>query len=501
MAGAAAAAAAAAAVALALAAEDVAMHSILEFCEFDVVAEQNSIMADGFGSYKEMLSLTEKDIEALAKEFSARTVLNGKIHFRMKRTNNLKAAIHWAQDFRRIGRETILDPAIDEATFLTQIQTAKERATIRENMEESDGLTKASDPGKLKKLKDWTAWSRGLQNYLSTILGQQGVPLSCVIREETDPDYDLEQEVDYDFEQLCVNCAPLTGQVFRADARKVHQLIHGFVQGESSETWTKPSKSMKNGRIDYQALLAHYGGEGSKSVRIQEAEALRATLSYKNERAMTFEKFLTQMQAMFAGFESMGEVMTDAQKIRLLFAKVNCPTLTHVKNALQVNVNLDEDDKVTYDFIANSFSAAAGGSAEPSNRQASGVEVKGSAPTSGVRNQDGSIFIGCYPNWNDILKPDRALVHEERKKLGVSQGKDKARRKTSEVKTKKTAVNTLKRQVSALKVQFKSLAKSKKEASSDEDADEDDGVQTDAGNKFGGRSSKKQAKKKKGDKK
>ena len=159
-------------------------------------------------------------MEAIAKELGSRTGARGRTRFNNRRTNCLKATIHWAQDFRRISRAVLLDPAvIDEATFKAQIETAKQRAAIRENLEESDGLTKAADPGKFKKQKEWIAWSRGLKNYLSAILGQDGVPLSCVICDEVEPDCDLEQEDNCDFEQLRINCAPLSGLFFETDPR------------------------------------------------------------------------------------------------------------------------------------------------------------------------------------------------------------------------------------------------------------------------------------------
>ena len=160
--------------------------------------------------------------------------------------------------------------------------------------------------------------------------------------------------------------------------RRADELVPDVDIGETSETWIKPKKKRQNGRLDFKALQAHYGGEGNKSVRIKEAEVLRNTLSYKNERTMSFEKFLTNMQAMFTGFEDNNEVLTNSQKVRLLFQKVQCSTLTQVKSALQVQSNLDiEGDTVTYDFIANSLAAEA--AAMPDyvpNRQASGVESK-----------------------------------------------------------------------------------------------------------------------------
>jgi hypothetical protein len=286
-----------------------------------------SIAQDGFESFEDIMSLSEKDVSSLAKGFAERTVASGKIVFGLRQTNLLRATVHWAQDFRRISRGPTLDGIGAMPDFKAAIETAKQRAQIRKhNAEESDSLSTASHTGKLKRQKDWLVWSRSLTNYLSTILGQDGLPLSYIIRENDEPDYDEEDKEDFDFEQLSIKCAPLVGVFYKTDARKVHQLIHGFMQGETAETWIKPKEKRQNGRLEFRALQAHYGGEGNKSVRIKEAEVLRNLLHYKNERAMSFEKFPTNMQAMFTVFEDNDELLTDAQKIRLLFQKVQSPS-------------------------------------------------------------------------------------------------------------------------------------------------------------------------------
>ena len=59
-------------------------------------------------------------------------------------------------------------------------------------------------------------------------------------------------------------------------------------------------------------------------------------LIYKNERAVSFENFLTNMQTMFTGFSENGEILNDLQKIRLLFQKFQNPILTQIKASLQV---------------------------------------------------------------------------------------------------------------------------------------------------------------------
>ncbi len=368
--------------------------------------------------------------------------------------------------------------AADADGFKNVLETAKQRAQIRKHdAEESDGVGKATDPGKLKRQKDWTAWSRSLNNYLSTMLGHEGVPLNYIIRTNEQPDCALENQADCDFEQLAVNCAPLTGQVFKTDAHRVHQLIHGFVQNESAETWIKPRERRRNGRLDYQALLAHHGGEGNQSARIKEAENLRKTFIYKNERAMSLEKFLTNMQSMFTGFDDSSETLTNGQKTRLSFEKVQATDLQGAKSALQISFDQDvAGAAVTCDFIANSLSAAAASAPENSTRQASGVERQGGAeaPKTGVKLPDGSVHGGHCDNWNALSEGEKQQVFAERKRQGTSsKRKDQGgKSKASAVKTKKKTLEKLTRKVAALESKQKNLKK-KKVAFVDSDDDDD----------------------------
>jgi hypothetical protein len=136
-------------------AEAVAIRTILTYCGFETDVHQNSIAEDGFESYADLLSLTVKDVTSLAKGFGERTTAQGRINFGKRRTNYLKATLHWAQDFRRISRDVTLDDLYDITDFREQIETARQTALIRShNAAESDGLSKAADPGKLKRQKE-----------------------------------------------------------------------------------------------------------------------------------------------------------------------------------------------------------------------------------------------------------------------------------------------------------------------------------------------------------
>jgi hypothetical protein len=200
---------------------------------------------------------------------------------------------------------------------------------------------------------------------------------------------------------------------------------------------------------------------------------------------MSFEKFLTNMQAMFTGIEDNDEILTEAQKIRLLFQKVQSPSLIQVKNALQVLYDLDQDQVVTYNFAAE----AANLPEHVPNRQASSLDSRGghggSAPESGIKGPDGVIFTGFYKNFQQLSDEDKQAIFDERKRLNIVPKRSRGSSRpcsTSSVKSKKKTLAKMTREIASLKV--------KKGASSNE-ADE---TPDNAGDQFGGRKSKKSKK-------
>jgi hypothetical protein len=159
---------------------------------------------------------------------------------------------------------------------------------------------------------------------LSTIPGVNGVPLSYVIRENEQ----LEDSAAYkSFNECAIASAPSTGASFQADAaRKVHQLINCFLQTETAEQWVKPHVRKQNGRIDFKALRAHYSREGNTSRRIADAERIRDTLHYKNDRAMQFSAFPQQdSENVLNIYEEEDESMAEQAKVRMLLSKVEHP--------------------------------------------------------------------------------------------------------------------------------------------------------------------------------
>ena len=475
------------------------MDTVLTWIGFDQQATRDRIREEGFGNFTDLMSTKEKDIHSLAESYGRRTVADGRVIFGLRRIRHLIGLIHWVQDFRRVGKEPTIAGFVNAARFRVALEEAFDRADVRKiEADQSDTLSKAADPGKLKDERKWPEWEPSFVNYMSTIPGVTGVPLSYVIRELETPTPDEEYG---SFNERSIACAPLSGHFFQADARKVHQLIKSFLQAETAEQWVRPHLKAQNGRRDMKALRDHYTGEGNTSRRIAVAERLRDSLHYKNEKLMQFSSFLAKMQTMFNIFEEEKEIMSEQAKVRILLKKVEHPELRSAVNALRIRATMDG---LTFTECANHLSgmvaelpdyqSARKVSATDSKNVAArrirggGADKSKSDPGSkrkGIHMPDGSIWTGYYSDWEKMSDTDKQTVMETRKKnkaRGLTPGK------------KASGGNDLKAQFAAMKRTLAAMQtkKTSKEKGGDDDSDSD--IAEHAGDAFGGRRSKKQKK-------
>ena len=113
-----------------------------------------------------------------------------------------------------------MDIVVDSPTMLSPGSTASktfnvetmniahDRAEFCMNFAgQTDDVSKATDPGKLKDSNPWEVWSTSFANLLSVIPATSGVPLSYVIREVAEP---VHSQIIYgDFMEECVACHTL----------------------------------------------------------------------------------------------------------------------------------------------------------------------------------------------------------------------------------------------------------------------------------------------------
>lgn len=473
------------------------MDTVLDWIGFNLPATRDRIRAEGFEGLEDLIGMKEKDIRDLSESYGRRTIADGRAIFGIRRIRYLIGLIHWVQDFGRIGQEPSLDGIDNAADFRIALDVASYRADVRKiEKDQADTVSKAADPGKLKDERKWPEWEPAFMNYLSTIPGVSGVPLSYVVREKEHDELDAEYG---SFNEQAVACAPLEGPTFQADARKVHQLIKSFLQTETAEQWIKPIAKRQSGREDMQALRNHYSGEGKTSRRIAVAERLRDSLHYKNEKSLAFSTFLDKLQKMFNIFEEEDEAITEQAKVRMLLKKVEHPQLQDAVGALRVRAQMDG---TTFTECANHLAAIVSEIPDYSTpRKVSAAErkvavqhIRGgngkgkanalAASRKGIKMPDGSIWTGYYSDWEKLSVSDKQTVMDTRKKdkaKGITPGKP---RQTSDVKS----------QIAELK---RTIAQMKSKSSKDDDSADSDSseVPDNAGDAFGGRQQKKKQKK------
>ena len=331
--------------------------------------------------------------------------------------------------------------------------------------------------------------------------------LSYVVREKDTPDEEVAVEYE-SFNEQAVACAPLTGTVFQADSRKVHQLLKSFLQAETAEQWIKPIERKLNGRQDMIVLRNHYAGEGNTSRRIAMAERIRDSLHYKNERAMPFSGFLDKLQKMFNIFEELGEPVQEQAKIRILLAKIEHPQLLSCVENLNIRVSLDGNATFTQcaNFLASQVSKlpdqpqsarkVSSASTDRAKGEIKRIRGGGAADASkrnGIYMPDGSIWTGYYSDWAEMSKADRQTVMDTRVK---NKGKSPAKKAGSSGAKHKAKDVGHKAQLAALKRQIAALT-AKAAGKKDEHNDDDDassGTLDNAGDCFGGRHRKQKQK-------
>ena len=471
--------------------EEEMLLQILHWIGFRSAVQKNALSQDAFESFDFLKVLTEKDITAMASDFSSRTVANGRINFGTMRTKRLKALIHWIQDFYRVSCVPSI-VGLSEISFKAELETALTRNEIRKNQRElTKTATDAASPGPLESEKQWKEWSEKFINYLGLHLGVSGVPLSSVVRENQAPALDKDFS---DFISKTVACAPLEGEFFDADKLAVFNMIVSFTTGQPSGDWIKATLKYSDGRKSFMALSDHFAGEGNATRNMAEATRLRDSLHYKSERAMPFETFLTKCQKMHNIFEEEDEPMCDAAKTRFLFEKVQHPELKSAIEALKAQQT--SGNVITYTMAANHLATAVSQLPEviARNRSISALGTngasKGQENGEGIYNADGSIKTGFISNWNSLSKADKNKVFAERKRTkgkipgtNANDGKNKDSLPpavTNRIKQLVEQSKKYKRQVQALK--------RTKPGDTNNDASDED---LDAGDQFGGKVTKK----------
>ena len=243
----------------------------------------------------------------------------------------IKAFCQWAKDQLRTGMDPSSTPfPVDRSRELmaraeTHDQFVKNHSSARS----------ATSPKDFDKGIKWEDWSPTFMNYLNSIPGRDGIPLSYIIRDNDAQDHTPNTNFLDDY----VMGAPLIGVSYEMDARKVHAFIQARIMGnDEAEAAIKPHETSNDGRKDWKALKEQYEGSGVYAFDITKAEEDLHSMIYTGEKRPTmywtlFETRLNRAFHMLAKVE--GVAYSDAMKLRKLLKNVQCDWLQGQKNTVK----------------------------------------------------------------------------------------------------------------------------------------------------------------------
>ena len=468
--------------------DEAAMIQILHWIGIINPEHRATIIQDCFANFRDLVRLDERNINNMIKELSSRTQADGRINLGTKKSKLMMGLLHWAKDFGRVSERPTIS-GLNQDDFLSQLEVAIERADYRSRAaDQLSTRAKESDPGPLKSEKEWKDWEQKFTNYAGCHFGSAGVPLSYVIRKNDEPS---PSDKSLKFVARTIASAPLSGTAYEHDSLQVHEMLVNFTTGQPSHAWIKSVEKFEDGRRSMKALREHFEGKGNATRNLAEANRLRESLHYKNERSLSFEKFLSMMQEMFNIYSKEDQELSEKAKIDLLFAKVQHQGLQAAIEALRTKEV--EGIELTYTAAANHLATTVARlSAITGGRNVSAVGVN-SGGGNGIYNADGSIKTGHISNWRSLSEEDRSKVFEERKRLGV--GKKKGGGKSGGGGNDQQAANTLKQLRQQNKKQRRKIKALMKKSPDDDGSDSDDeDTAQDAGDQFGGKNSKKKLK-------
>ena len=286
-------------------------------------------------TYESMKDKTFAELDADFKSYSDLTAIQGQIRLLPGVKRNIKSLIQWVQDQFRTG----LNPQdnvfpIADVTLLLRRQKSHALFIMKSKI-----IVDSAKPTKYSDSTKWDDWNPTFVNFLRSIPGRDGVPLSYVTRKNATPD----PTPHLDFLDDYVAMAPLSGESFVVDSAEVHTYLTSFTSGNSTaEAKMKPHSLENNGRLDYTALANHYEGVGINSIDILRADEILDKLFYQGEKKphMWWEQFEIDLDFAFNAYSrSEGrDIHSESMRLRILTKKVNADFLATSKAAIMTQM-------------------------------------------------------------------------------------------------------------------------------------------------------------------
>ena len=418
---------------------------ILTWCGIAIAGARNGLQEDmlsqpeGIGHLNDE---TAKGIQAACQEYSKRPTVGQRFIVNRVQQKRLIALMCWVKDRVRLNEEASFVSTTTRDEFRNEIAAALEREKMRADMKtKGEALNSTNFQVKLESASQWDRWSIELESTLKMTIGAKGIPLSYVIRADDAPDMTPQTT----WEEKARLGVHLNGTSFTQDALAVHNLIlRNIADNSNAYTYVKSIIRNNNGRRDIRALRARYENTAMQETHVNDAKKTLSLLTYRSERAMTFEKFVAKFQKAIDDLEKHGRGMHNKDIVDMLWVKICNSDLNMYMAALKVQHQRNKRDftEILQD-IASQVPLLSPVNFKPrgiSQLDSQGTEEDGACPAHGAITGDGKLYIGSYSydQWRAIPEHHRAICSaRDKNKGGSRQGLSKSieaeKRKLSEL--------------------------------------------------------------------
>ena len=226
------------------------------------------------------------------------------------------------------------------------------------HLKETEDIQKDEDikpPTPITKIEDIRNNIEDLDNYLLRKLGETGLPLAYVVREDValpadDPGFGLP-----DFTQEMITRGDHATVTFHNDNKEVWNVIRHLTHGGAAWSWVSQYARTCNGRDAYKAIKAHYLGPSYRS-RIQAAcDALLNKTYFDGNRNFTLESYTTTLQKAFTDLEICEEPVSEQRKVRILLAGITTPALLPAKGIISATPELNDNFERAANFLTEQY--------------------------------------------------------------------------------------------------------------------------------------------------
>ena len=303
------------------AAEIAVIRTCLQTCGINHVNTRIRISDHLFGDFATANSMSESTMRSHLKHMVDHRVQAQRLNLSPIQVDRVVGLLLWLKDQDRIN------VAPDGANFtLVAMREAISRERIRKNK-----IARNDDLKPEKFSKEFTEWSKSVETYVNSYVGENGVDLGYLMRPNDAPG---DPAADYpDFAAKCVACTRIDdSEAVQTDKKTLYNLIHNLIIGtDAMEAAPRNHETTKNGRALWLAMKNKYHPVISRASKVAEAELIKLNLHYVREDSFPFAKFVTRFERMINLYDQVGEPMAPQAKIRLLIEKCKgAQDLVHV---------------------------------------------------------------------------------------------------------------------------------------------------------------------------